>query len=143
MSKLLSVPFKAVDCSRVKSRRQLFTGPPKFHQHPDSATLDEFLSNVAGQRAIVFLDDFNDLMEKCPYLEGELLDFWQSGIHVDMVTEEIIDTSKIIWILNTKLGKEKVMRAFEHDLECQHGRPLRLLQDALMDKAIIFWGASL
>ncbi|KAK8237684.1 hypothetical protein HDK90DRAFT_509386 [Phyllosticta capitalensis] len=129
MSKLLEVPLKVVDCSRITCGNQLFTIPPKSHQYPDASSLASFLSSVAGNRAIVVLDNFNETTKGSSRLHTDLLKVIESGFYVNEETFKTIDTSMIIWILRSTLGESDVLRVASNGyISTTYGTKLRALQ---------------
>ncbi|KAF3063755.1 putative ATP-dependent Clp protease ATP-binding subunit [Daldinia childiae] len=95
---LMSLELHVVDCTIFKQDNELFGPRPPYTGHEDGSQLNNFLVRQAGQRCIVFMDEFEKTSKD---IHNTLLLPFQDGRYEDRRNGKIIDCSKTIWILAT------------------------------------------
>ncbi|KAK8253176.1 hypothetical protein HDK77DRAFT_173269 [Phyllosticta capitalensis] len=132
MSQLLDAPFNYVDCCQIKSFWSLFDQSFEFSHIPDNSRLDEFLFKVNGQRAVVFLDNCNEIKNFASSSLYNLAAVIESGFYMDEDSFETSDTSKVIWIMRTNLGESDVLSTSKRSMDVDGGRELKVLQAKIL-----------
>ncbi|KAI0119677.1 P-loop containing nucleoside triphosphate hydrolase protein [Daldinia grandis] len=95
---LMSLDLHVVDCTIFKYDNELFGPRAPYSGHEDGSLLGNFLVRKAGQRCIVFMDEFEKTSKD---IHNTLLLPFQDGRYEDRRNGNIIDCSKTIWILAT------------------------------------------
>ncbi|KAI0879913.1 P-loop containing nucleoside triphosphate hydrolase protein [Annulohypoxylon maeteangense] len=95
---LISSNLHVVDCTIFKHDNELFGPRPPYSGHEDGSPLNNFLVLNAGERAIVFMDEFEKTSDD---IHNTLLLPFQDGRYEDRRNGKIVDCSKTIWILAT------------------------------------------
>lgn len=112
MGELLSLPFLKVDCTHLHYETDLFGAQAPYHGWQDGSPLNNFLTDCNGQKAVVFLDEF-DKMDRSVY-KSLLLPF-DEGFYKDRREQgKPLDCSKIIWVLASNQG-EAIIQQFWDD----------------------------
>ncbi|KAL9600855.1 MAG: hypothetical protein Q9219_002897 [cf. Caloplaca sp. 3 TL-2023] len=134
MGELLSLPFLKVDCTHLRHETDLFGAQAPYQGWRTGSLLNNFLTDWSGQRAVVFLDEF-DKMNSDVY--KSLLLLFDEGFYKDrraQVTQ--VDSSKIIWVLASNNGDGIIQKWWDANLadkteELQLSVPIDSLQQAL------------
>ncbi|KAI5925114.1 P-loop containing nucleoside triphosphate hydrolase protein [Camillea tinctor] len=105
---LMSLESHTVDCTNVKQDVELFGPRPPFSGNENGSALNNFLVRKAGERCIVFMDEFEKTSKD---IQNTLLLPFQDGKYEDRRTGKSIDCSKSIWILATN-QLDGVIQAF-------------------------------
>ncbi|KAK8195606.1 P-loop containing nucleoside triphosphate hydrolase protein [Phyllosticta capitalensis] len=113
MGRLLNIPSTIIDCSQVCVEWQLFGSSAGFSGQSQGSVLNNFLSSVSGQRAVVFLDEFDKTEQE---VREALLTVTESGNYNDRRYNKPVDATKIIWILATNRGDKIVQDFYEKEL---------------------------
>ncbi|XDG02608.1 hypothetical protein ABKA04_002223 [Annulohypoxylon sp. FPYF3050] len=95
---LVSLDLHVVDCTIFKHDNELFGPRPPYSGHEDGSPLNNFLVRKAGERSIVFMDEFEKTSKD---IHNTLLLPFQDGRYEDRRNGKIVDCSKTIWILAT------------------------------------------
>ncbi|KAI1778573.1 P-loop containing nucleoside triphosphate hydrolase protein [Hypoxylon cercidicola] len=95
---LMSLELQVVDCTIFKQDNELFGPRPPYSGHEDGSPLNNFLARKAGERCIVFMDEFEKTSKD---IHNTLLLPFQDGRYEDRRNGRIVDCSKTIWILAT------------------------------------------
>ncbi|KAI2782094.1 P-loop containing nucleoside triphosphate hydrolase protein [Daldinia loculata] len=95
---LESEEFHEVNCTIFKQDNELFGPRPPYSGHEDGSELNNFLVRKAGQRCIVFMDEFEKTSKE---IHNTLLLQVRKGQYEDRRNGKSIDCSKTIWILAT------------------------------------------
>ncbi|KAL8736086.1 MAG: hypothetical protein Q9181_002572 [Wetmoreana brouardii] len=108
MGQLLSVPFLKIDCTQLTRESDLFGARAPYQGWEAGSQLNNFLSEWSGQKAVVFLDEFEKTTED---IHKSLLLIFDEGFYKDRRAQDKkqLDCSKIIWVLASNLG-EKIIR---------------------------------
>ncbi|KAL8648538.1 MAG: hypothetical protein Q9210_004933 [Variospora velana] len=61
MGDLLSLPFLKIDCTHLGQETDLFGAPAPYQGWEDGSRLNNFLTDCTGQKAVVFLDEFDKM----------------------------------------------------------------------------------
>ncbi|KAI1763843.1 P-loop containing nucleoside triphosphate hydrolase protein [Hypoxylon sp. FL1150] len=102
---LMSLELQVVDCTIFKHDNELFGPRPPYSGHEDGSPLNNFLTRKAGQRCIVFMDEFEKTSKD---IHNTLLLPFQDGRYEDRRSGKVIDCSKTIWILATNKLDESI-----------------------------------
>ncbi|KAI9710321.1 MAG: hypothetical protein M1820_002816 [Bogoriella megaspora] len=145
MGRLLGLPIQMVDMAQKKSTIDIVGATASYKNAEQGTQLNNFLHQHDGQRAVVFLDEFDKTTKN---VRDALLILFGSGIYNDRRTDEAIDCSQIIWILATNLGETKIADFYnthlknksEIDKDCA---PMELLKNTLKDSFRESWGAPI
>ncbi|KAL7627036.1 hypothetical protein AAE478_003812 [Parahypoxylon ruwenzoriense] len=93
---LMSLELHVVDCTIFKQDNELFGPRPPYSGHEDGSPLNNFLVRKAGERCIVFMDEFEKTSKD---IHNTLLLPFQDGRYEDRRNGKLVDCSKSIWIL--------------------------------------------
>ncbi|KAF2403751.1 P-loop containing nucleoside triphosphate hydrolase protein [Trichodelitschia bisporula] len=111
---LLSLDFLPVDCTTVSHERELFGPRAPMVGAEQGSPLNNFLARHTGQRAIVFLDEFektNQDVHKTLLIPFDN----EGGEYEDRRNRTNVDCSKIIWILATNALDPTIKKFCEHN----------------------------
>ncbi len=129
---LPSLPFLAVNCSVLHHSYDLL-GPHAGHEGwGQGSPLSIHLAQYAGQRNVVFLDEFDKTTQQVR--QSMLLPF--EGKYTDRRTNEPLDCSKTIWVLATNMGEPAINKFWDDHLkdrseEHQRNAPFKELSKSL------------
>ena len=113
MGDLLSIDMVRVDCTEMKQETDLF-GPKKAYKGwEDGSPLNNFLADKAGERCVVFLDEVDKTHAE---VRNAMLLPIESGHYRDRRNQNVIDTSRVIWVLAANLGKEMIQKFWAENL---------------------------
>lgn len=98
MGDLLFVESITVDCTETKHETDIFGPKAPYHKYEKRSPLNNHLAKWAGQRSVVFLDEFDKTMEE---VRKGLFLLFQSGDYRDRRDKKLLDCSETIWILAT------------------------------------------
>jgi len=107
MGDLLSLESVTVDCTEMEHETDMFGPKAPYHGYDKGSPLNNHLAKWAGQRSVVFLDEFDKTKEE---VRKGLLLLFQSGDYRDRRDKKWLDCSKTIWILATNHGEESINR---------------------------------
>lgn len=113
LGNLLSVPFLAVDCSVLHHSTDLLGPHSGYEGWAKGSPLSAHLAEHAGQRNVVFLDEFDKTTEDVR--QSMLLLF--EGKYTDRLQNKPLDCSKIIWVLATNLGELAIKKFWDDHLK--------------------------
>ncbi|KAL8842751.1 MAG: hypothetical protein Q9170_000407 [Blastenia crenularia] len=114
MGKLLSLPFLKVDCTHLRHETDLFGAQAPYQGWQDGSPLNNYLSEWTGQKAVVFLDEF-DKMDQEVY--KSLLLVFDEGFYKDRRAKgKALDCTKIVWILASNQGEEIIQKFWDDHL---------------------------
>ncbi|KAI0007496.1 P-loop containing nucleoside triphosphate hydrolase protein [Xylariaceae sp. FL0662B] len=95
---LLSLEINIVDCTIIHQEIELFGPRRPFRGAEQGSPINNFLASHAGERCIVFLDEFEKTTTQ---IHQALLLPFDNGEYEDRRDGSKIDCSKVIWILAT------------------------------------------
>ena len=113
---LLSLPFRAADCTSMKHGSDLFGARAPYRGHEDGSPLNNFLAKHDGQRSVVFLDEVEkagkDVRQALliPLQDGTFYRVLEPacgradrylGTYQDRRDLRTIDCSRTVWIFAT------------------------------------------
>jgi ATP-dependent Clp protease ATP-binding subunit ClpB len=107
MGDLLSIDSLTVDCATARFETDLFGPQAPYHGCEEGTPLNNYLAKVAGQRAVVFLDEFDKTTSA---VRQAMLLLFESGHYNDRRNHQKLDCKNIIWILATNLGTELIRK---------------------------------
>ncbi len=61
MGELLSLPLVKIDCTHLDVETDLFGAQAPYQGHQNGSVLNNFLTEWNGQKAVVFLDEFDKM----------------------------------------------------------------------------------
>jgi len=105
MGDLLSLESVMVDCTEMKHETDMFGPKAPYQGYDKGSPLNNHLAKWAGQRSVVFLDEFDKTLED---VRKGLLLLFQAGDYRDRRNRKLLDCSKTIWILATNHGEERI-----------------------------------
>ena len=145
MGELLALDTCAIDCTEQRHETDLFGPKAPYQGWMDGSKLNNFLCTKSGQRAVVFMDEFEKMSEE---VRKALLLPFDSGFYKDRRFGKQLDCSRTIWILTSNLGQETISKFWASHLqdqseEQQKKAPFDQLDKALRQNAIREWGAPL
>ncbi|KAI7773406.1 hypothetical protein LA080_011061 [Diaporthe eres] len=98
LGELISLEMEIVDCTNKSDEKEMFGARAPYQGWENSSPLNSFLARNAGQRCIVFLDEFE---KTSTGVHQTLLLPFQNGEYEDRKARQTVDCSKAIWILAT------------------------------------------
>ena len=104
----LSLRNVSVDCARMKNETDVFGPQAPYERYDKGSPLNNHLCERAGQRSLVFLDEFEKTTEEVH--KAMLLLFEQGWYHDRREVNKRVDCSKTIWILAANIGVETISR---------------------------------
>lgn len=107
MGDSLSLELLTIDCTEMGTEKDLFGGKPPYSGHEAGSRLNNYVAKKSGQRAVVFLDEFEKTTDE---VRNALLFPLDSGAYIDRRHGTKLDCSKIIWILAANLGTEIIQK---------------------------------
>ncbi|KAI4101519.1 MAG: hypothetical protein LQ339_005016 [Xanthoria mediterranea] len=117
MGELLSLPLLKIDCTQIHVTTDLFGPQAPFAGHEAGSPLNNFLADHSGQKAVVFLDEFE---KTTPSIHKSLLLLFDEGFYKDRRTVgKQLDGTKIIWILASNQGEEMIQKYWDVHLANQ------------------------
>ncbi len=114
LGRLLSLDTHTVDCTEMEHETDIFGPKFPYHGYEKGSRLNNFLASHAGERAVVFLDEFDKTTEEVP---NALLLPFDSGTYVDRRHQKQLDTSKIIWVLAVNFGESEIRQFWSSHIE--------------------------
>lgn len=133
MGGLLSLDLLSVDCTEMKYETDMF-GPKFPYQGWDKGSrLNNYLAGKAGQRSIVFLDEFEKTTEE---VRNAMLLPFESGYYKDRRDGKDLDCSKVIWVLAANLGTELIQRFWTEHLKDRTEEQQKKVSLASLEKSL-------
>ena len=111
---LLQIPTTVIDCAQMRSDIALFGSRMGYINNADGSQLNNHLADNAGQRSLVFLDEF-DKTEK--EIHNSLLLVLDDGQYHDRRNNKPVDASQTIWIMATNLGDTEITKFYRKHLD--------------------------
>lgn len=146
MGKLLSLPFLKIDCTQLRHETDLFGAQAPYQGWQDGSLLNNFLTDQTGQKAVVFLDEFDKMNHE---VYKSLLLLFDEGFYKDRRAQgKPLDCSKIVWVLASNQGEGIIQKFWDDHLanKPEHHQlmvPLDSLQHSLERSFHITLGAPL
>ena len=109
LGNLLSLPLLAVDCSVLHHSYDLLGTHAGHEGWAQGSPLSAHLAQHAGQRNVVFLDEFDKTTE---HVRQSMLLLFE-GEYTDRRNNEPLDCSKVIWVLATNLGEAAISKFWD------------------------------
>lgn len=111
MGSLLSLDIHIVDCTEMRYETDIFGPKAPYQGHERGSQLNNFLAAHDGQRAVVFMDEFEKTTKD---VHRSLLLPFESGAFQDRRNGSKLDCSKIIWILAANVGEELIRNFWDN-----------------------------
>ncbi|CAN8105255.1 unnamed protein product [Discula destructiva] len=144
LGELLSLDMEIVDCTSKENDREMFGARNPYQGWENGSPLNNFLVRRAGQRCIVFLDEFEKTTKDVhqtlllPFQNGRLpyvrllhscvafADHY-TGEYEDRRTRATIDSAKTIWILATNAFDDTIHDFCKSNetVLCHDGDPIK------------------
>ncbi|KAL8781309.1 MAG: hypothetical protein Q9213_006057 [Squamulea squamosa] len=114
MGELLSLPLLKIDCTQIRFTTDLFGPQAPYAGHQAGSPLNNFPTDQSGQKAVVFLDEFEKTTND---VHKSLLLLFDEGFYVDHRTVgKRADCTKIIWVLASNQGVEMIQKYWDNHL---------------------------
>lgn len=114
MGELLSLPLLKVDCTQARFTTDFFGPQAPYAEHEVGSPLNNFLADYSGQKAVVFLDEFEKTTKE---VHKSLLLLFDEGFYQDhRVVGKQLDCTKIIWVLASNQGEEMIQKYWDDHL---------------------------
>lgn len=138
MGNLLSLDILSVDCTEMKYETDVFGPKAPYHGCEVGTPLNNHLAKWTGQRAVVFLDEYDKTTDD---VRKSMLLLFENGDYKDRRNHKQLDCSKIVWVLAANFGVEIISKFWtdhlkDRKMEEQKKAPFKLL-DSLLKKHII------
>ncbi|KAL8948189.1 MAG: hypothetical protein Q9222_005605 [Ikaeria aurantiellina] len=114
MGELLSLPFLKIDCTQMRNETDLFGAHAPYQGWQDGSTLNNYLSDCSGKKAVVFLDEFDKTTRD---VHKSLLLVFDEGFYRDRrAGGKQLDCTEIIWVLASNLGDTMIQKFWSDHL---------------------------
>ena len=113
LGSLLSLPFLAVNCSVLHHSTDLLGAHVGYEGWTQGSPLSAHLAQHAGQRNVVFLDEFDKTTED---VRQSLLLLFE-GKYTDRRNNKPLDCSNCIWVLAANLGEPDISSFWDAHLK--------------------------
>ncbi|KAK3176718.1 hypothetical protein OEA41_008043 [Lepraria neglecta] len=138
MDSLLSLDLPVVNCTEMRMEIDIFGPKAPYQSHQAGTPLNNHLAKLSGQRAVVFLDEYEKTTDD---VRKSMLLLFENGDYKDRRNHKQLDCSQIIWVLATNFGVEIVSKFWtkylkDRSLEQQKKAPFKTLEASLKTKAI-------
>ncbi|KAL8919145.1 MAG: hypothetical protein Q9172_005106 [Xanthocarpia lactea] len=146
MGELLSLPLLKVDCTQIRVTTDLFGPQAPYAGYQAGSPLNNFLADHSGQKAVIFLDEFEKTTKD---VHKSLLLLFDEGFYKDHREEgKLLDCTKTIWILASNKGEKMIQKYWDEHLAnkpeyAQLQIPMDLLQRKLEESFQVTLGAPL
>lgn len=145
MGGLLSLELIIIDCTMMRHDTDMFGPWSPYVGSQVGTQLNNHLAEWDGKRTVVFLDEFDKTTED---VRQAMLLLFESGSYTDRRNNNIIDCSKVLWILAANLGMKEITKFWVENIkdrsqEQQKVAPIRDLQVTLKQCLIQKFGAPL
>ncbi|EFX02940.1 ATPase, aaa-2 [Grosmannia clavigera kw1407] len=107
LGNLLGLALQVVDCTIFNEEREMFGPRAPYVGCERGSPLNNFIAHNAGQRSVVFLDEFEKASKK---IHQALLLPFDSGDYQDRRSLGKVDCSRTIWILATNALDETILQ---------------------------------
>lgn len=145
MGNLLSLEILSVDCTEMRCETDMFGPKAPYAGHEEGSRLNNYLCQQSGQRAVVFLDEFDKTDDE---VRQALLMPLEDGTYIDRRKNAKVDCKDTIWILAANLGSVTIAKFWDAHLkgrseDQQTQAPFKSLQRFLEKDAISKFGAPI
>jgi ATP-dependent Clp protease ATP-binding subunit ClpA len=106
LGQLLTLELECVDSTEIRRESDLFGPKQPYMGYEKGSPLNNFLTRMSGNRAIVFLDEFEKTTRE---VQNACLIPFDEGKYVDRRNREAVDCSKTIWIIATNALDRKIV----------------------------------
>ena len=97
MGRLLSLDFFTVDCTSKQRETDMFGPQAPYVGYEEGSSLNNHLVKMAGQRTVIFLDEFDKTTDE---VHRAMLLLFESGLYRDRrENNKAVDCKHVIWIL--------------------------------------------
>lgn len=114
MGNLLSLDIHIVDCTEMRYETDIFGPKAPYQGHQEGSKLNNFLADHSGQRAVVFMDEFEKTTAD---VHNSMLLPFESGTYQDRRNQKKLDCSKVIWILAANLGEQVIQKFWSANMK--------------------------
>ena len=112
MGDLLSLDMLKIDCTEMQHQTDMFGPKAPYFGYQDGSPLNNYLEKNAGQRAIIFVDEFDKTTDE---VRNSMLLPLESGFYKDRRNNKQLDCSNMIWILAANIAVETIQKFwFKH-----------------------------
>jgi len=143
MGNLLSLDILSVDCTEMKYETDIFGPKAPYHGCQAGTPLNNHLAKWTGQRAVVFLDEYDKTTDD---VRKSMLLLFEIGDYKDRRNHKQLDSSKIIWVLAANFGVDIIVKfwvdhIYDGKSEEEKKAPFKLLDRSLRNHVISRIGA--
>ncbi len=108
MGRLLSLDIFTVDCTSKERETDVFGPQAPYRGYEEGSSLNNHLVKMAGQRTVIFLDEFDKTTDE---VRRAMLLLFESGSYRDRrENNKAVDCKHVIWILAANFADEIVKR---------------------------------
>jgi len=130
---LLSLDILSIDCTEMRMETDIFGPKAPYEGSAKGTPLNNYLAKWTGQRAVVFLDEYDKTTAD---VRNSMLLLFENGDYKDRRNHKQLDASKIIWVLAANFGVEIITKFWTDNLkgrnmEQQKNAPLKSLETSL------------
>ncbi|MDI1486034.1 MAG: hypothetical protein OHK93_004223 [Ramalina farinacea] len=130
----LSLRSVSVDCARMQNETDVFGPQAPYKEYDKGSPLNNHLCEHAGQRSLVFLDEFEKTTEDVH--KAMLLLFEQGWYHDRREINKRVDCSKTIWILAANVGVETISRFWSRNSKAPMEQAQRTKEYLRLQRAV-------
>ena len=114
MGSLLSVSIHIAECTAMTHATDLLGPQAPYSCYDEGSPLNNYLAKTAGQRSIVFLDEFDKTTNE---VRKSLLELFDTGKYNDRRNNDTLDCKRVIWVLAANTGVETISRFWNDGLK--------------------------
>lgn len=104
MGRLLSLDIFTVDCTSKQNETDMFVPQAPYMGYKEGSSLNNHLVKMAGQKTVIFLDEFDKTTDE---VHKAMLLLFESGQYRDRrENNRVVDCKHVIWILAANFAHE-------------------------------------
>ena len=108
MGRLLSLDIFTVDCTSKQEETDMFGPQAPYIGYEEGSSLNNHLANMAGQRTVIFLDEFDKTTHE---VRKAMLLLFESGSYRDRrENNKEVDCKHVIWILAANFADDIIKK---------------------------------
>ena len=108
MGRLLSLDIFTVDCTSKQNETDMFGPQAPYMGYKEGSSLNNHLVKMAGQKTVIFLDEFDKATDE---VHRAMLLLFESGQYYDRrENNKAVDCKHVIWILAANFADDIIKR---------------------------------